>query len=78
MADDVAGLASALGWDRLNQIASPTLVFAGHYDGGCPYELVQTMARQIPGARFELLESGHGDWFFDPRAWEIILDFLQA
>lgn len=65
-------------FERLGRIVSPTLVFAGHYDGGCPYEFVQAMAQQIPEARFELLESGHGDWFFDPKVWEMIIDFLQT
>lgn len=63
-------------FNRLCQIEVPTLVFAGRYDGGCPYQITQAMAEQISGSRFELLESGHGGWYFDPKVWEMISDFL--
>jgi len=64
-------------FDRLPQITAPTLVFGGRYDGSCPPEIIRAMAGQIPGARFELLESGHGNWYFDPAAWEMIIGFLR-
>lgn len=64
-------------FDRLPQISVPTIVFGGKYDGGCPFELVQAMAQQITGARFELVESGHGGWFVDPEVWKKMIDFLQ-
>lgn len=63
-------------FDRLSQIRVPTLVLAGKYDGGCPFRYTRAMAEQIPGSRFELLESGHGSWFFDPAVWSMISNFL--
>lgn len=65
-------------FNRLPQIKAPTLVFGGRYDGGCPPEITRAMANQIPGARYELLESGHGDWYFDPAVWQMIIDFFRA
>lgn len=63
-------------FDRLPQISVPTLVFAGRYDGSNPPEVTRRFADQIPGARYELLDSGHGDWYFDPAAWQMIIGFL--
>jgi len=63
---------------RLPQIKAPTLVFGGRYDNSCPPDITRALADQIPGARYELLESGHGDWYFDPAAWEMIIDFLRG
>ena len=65
-------------FDRLPRIIAPTLVFAGRYDGSNPPEITRALANQIPGARYELLESGHGSWYFDPAAWEMIIDFLRG
>jgi len=64
-------------FDRLPQIKAPTLVFGGRYDGSCPPDITRAMAHQIPGSRYELLESGHGDWYFNPAAWQMIIDFLK-
>ncbi len=64
-------------FDRLGQISVPTLVFGGRYDGSNPPEVTRRFASQIPGARYELLESGHGSWYFDPAAWQMIISFLQ-
>jgi len=65
-------------FDRLSRITAPTLVFAGRYDGSNPPERTRTMAERIPGARYELLESGHGSWYFDLAAWEMVIDFLRG
>ncbi len=62
---------------RLPQIKASTLVLGGRYDGSCPPDITRALAGQIKGARYELLESGHGDWYFDPAAWDMIIDFLQ-
>lgn len=64
-------------FDRLPQIKCPTLVCGGLYDGGNPPEEIRRLAGQIPGARCEFAESGHGDWYFDPKVWETIISFLQ-
>ncbi|AGL00552.1 alpha/beta fold hydrolase [Desulfoscipio gibsoniae] len=63
-------------YDRLPQITASTLVFGGRYDGCCPPEIIRALADQIPGARYELLEAGHGSWFVDPTVWEMITNFL--
>lgn len=65
-------------FDRLPQITAPTLVFGGLYDGSNPPKVTRALAAQIPGARCELLESGHGSWYFDPAAWEMIAGFLRS
>lgn len=65
-------------FNRLSQITSPTLVFGGRYDGSCPPEATRALAQQIPGARYQLLESGHGDWYFDLAVWEMIIAFLSV
>jgi len=61
---------------RLPQLKAPTLVLGGHYDGSCPPDITRALAGQIPGARYELMESGHGDWYFDPAVWDMIIGFL--
>jgi 3-oxoadipate enol-lactonase len=43
----------------LSQLAVPTLVVAGRRDRTRPPELVEAVARAIPGARFEILDTGH-------------------
>ena len=65
-------------FDRLPQITAPTLVFGGLYDGSCSPEIFRSLAGQIPGARCELLEAGHGSWYFDPAAWDMIAGFLRG
>lgn len=64
-------------FDRLSKITAPTLIFGGLYDGSNPPEITEAMAAEIPGARCELVESGHGDWYFDPLVWKMIIDFLN-
>lgn len=64
-------------FDRLPQISVPTLVFGGRYDGSNPPEVTRRFANQIPGARYVLLESGHGSWYFDPTAWHMIIEFFH-
>ncbi|OPX86804.1 MAG: AB hydrolase superfamily protein YvaM [Pelotomaculum sp. PtaB.Bin104] len=65
-------------YDRLPQIkAASTLVFNGRYDGSNPPEVPRAMAGQIPNARFELVEHGHASWYFDPKVWDMIIDFLR-
>jgi 3-oxoadipate enol-lactonase len=45
--------------DDLQRIRAPTLVVAGRRDGTRPPEQVEAVARTIPGARFEILDTGH-------------------
>ncbi len=65
-------------YDRLGQITAPTLVYGGRYDGSCTPEVTKAMAERIPNARYELLEHGHGSWYFDPTVWQMIIDFLNS
>jgi len=62
--------------DRLHRIAAPTLVFGGRYDGSCPPAVSRMLADGIHGARYELVDAGHGNWFFDNEVWDIIIHFL--
>lgn len=62
---------------RLPQISGPTLVYGGLYDGSNPPEEIRRLAGQIPGARCEFAESGHGSWYFDPAVWEKIISFYK-
>lgn len=64
-------------FDRLHQVSVPTLVLGGRYDGSNPPEVTRALADQIPGARYEAMESGHGSWYFDPKVWEMIIRFLK-
>ncbi|MGE5389588.1 MAG: alpha/beta fold hydrolase [Deltaproteobacteria bacterium] len=62
---------------RLHLIKADTLVFNGRYDGSQPPEVLRAMAERIPNARFELVDHGHGSWYFDPAVWDMVIDFLK-
>jgi 3-oxoadipate enol-lactonase len=65
-------------WDRLRQIACPTLVCGGRYDGIAPPKNSENLTSRIPGAELALFEGGHAFLFQDPTANPRILEFLQA
>jgi 3-oxoadipate enol-lactonase len=65
-------------WDRLGQIACPTLVCGGRYDGIAPPKNSENLASRIPGAELALFDGGHAFLFQDPKASPRILEFLQA
>jgi 3-oxoadipate enol-lactonase len=46
-------------WDRLPQIACPTLIAAGRYDGIALPAIQEKMAARIPGARLQVFGGGH-------------------
>ena len=74
-------VAAVLGHDtisRLKDISAPTLAFNGKYDGSIPVSAAEIMAAGIKNCRFELLEHGHGSWFFDQNVWSMIIGFLIA
>jgi len=64
-------------FDRLHQIQAETLVFNGRFDGSQPPEVPRAMAARLPHARFELVEHGHGSWYFDPSVWDMVIEFLN-
>jgi 3-oxoadipate enol-lactonase len=63
-------------YDRLPSIAVPTLVAGGRYDGIAPPENQEALTKQIPGARLEMFDGGHGFFANEPEAMPAILDFL--
>ena len=64
--------------DRLPSIAAPTLIAGGRFDGIAPLRNQEALQRGIPNSRLELFEGGHGFMREDPRALEVIVDFLGA
>ena len=66
-------------WDRLGQMAAPTLVLHGTEDLVIPAENARRLGAAIPGAELVLLEgAGHLYHSEQPeRADEVVLDFLR-
>jgi pimeloyl-ACP methyl ester carboxylesterase len=67
-------------YERLAQIACPTLVITGREDALISWENSRLLSDHIPGAQFVLLEpAGHCFWLEQPeQSGEAILRFLQA
>ncbi len=63
---------------RLGQIACPTLVCGGRYDGIAPPANSEFLAREIPGADLALFDGGHIFFMQDPAAMPAMLAFLGA
>lgn len=66
-------------FDRLGEIALPTMVLAGRYDE-CVPEHAWEMHQRIPGSRFELFEaSAHMPFIEEPDRFDSVMrDFLRA
>ncbi|SPM30698.1 proline iminopeptidase-family hydrolase [Mycobacterium terramassiliense] len=66
-------------FDRLPEIALPTMVLAGRYDE-CVPEHAWEMHQRIPGSRFELFESSaHMPFIEEPDKFDSVMrDFLRA
>lgn len=66
-------------YDRLSQVACPTLVITGKDDALISWENSRILAERIPGAKLMLLEpAGHCFWLEQPeQAREAILAFLK-
>jgi 3-oxoadipate enol-lactonase len=66
-------------YDRLAQIACPTLVITGKDDVLISWENSRILAERIPGAKLVLLEpAGHVFWMEQPeKSLEAILGFLR-
>ena len=65
-------------WDRLADIACPTLIAAGAYDGIAPLKTQDGMVARIPGARLEVFEGGHLFMLQDRRALPAMIAFLES
>ena len=64
-------------WDRLERLDMPALLAAGRYDGIAAPANMEALHRAIAGSRLEWFEGGHVFLLQDPRASEVILDFLR-
>ncbi len=62
---------------RLGQIAAPTLVAAGRYDGIAPLSNSEALAREIPAATLQVFEGGHLFMLQDKSAFPAIIEFLS-
>jgi len=65
-------------WDRLGEIASPTLCIGGRYDRQAPVDNMERLASRIPGARLVLCDGGHLFMIQDRSAWPTIVEFLSG
>jgi 3-oxoadipate enol-lactonase len=63
-------------WDRLPGVTAEVLVCAGRYDGIAPLTNSEALAGQIPGARLQVFDGGHGFMYQDPTALEAMRTFL--
>ena len=65
-------------WDRLAQIACPTLIAAGRYDGIALPSTQEKLASRIPGAGLQWFEGGHLFIIQDRTAAPAMAAFLSA
>ena len=65
-------------WDRLSDIACPTMIAAGRYDGIALPAAQEKMAPRIPGAQLRFYEGGHLFLLQDRNAFPEIITFLKA
>jgi 3-oxoadipate enol-lactonase len=65
-------------WDRLSQIACPTMIAAGRYDGVALPETQERMAGRIPGAKLQFFDGGHLFILQDRTALPAIIAFLHG
>ncbi|KRB52334.1 MAG: alpha/beta fold hydrolase [Pseudomonadota bacterium] len=63
-------------WERLPQIAVPTLIAGGRYDGVALPETQERMAARIPGAELRMFDGGHLFMIQDRTAVPAMIEFL--
>jgi 3-oxoadipate enol-lactonase len=63
-------------WDRLPQIACPTLIAAGRYDGIALPDTQEKMAERIPSASLQFFDGGHLFMIQDRTAVPAMTAFL--
>jgi 3-oxoadipate enol-lactonase len=63
-------------YDRLPQIAAPTLVAAGRYDGIAPVSNSQVLAERLANAELRVYEGGHLFLMQDRTAFADIIQFV--
>ncbi len=64
-------------FDRLGRLDMPVLIAAGRYDGIAPPANQEALHGAIEGSRLEWFDGGHVFMLQDPRAGEVIRDFLR-
>ncbi len=65
-------------WDRLGQIACPTLIAAGRHDGVALPAAQERMAGRIPGAQLRFFDGGHMFMIQDRAALPAMIEFQNA
>ena len=64
---------------RLSRISAPTLVVWGRDDRLFPAQSAQRMAREIPGARLEIMDTGHSPHEEKPQEFvALVRQFLEG
>ena len=63
-------------FDRLHRLRMPVLIAAGRYDAIAPPANQESLHAAIAGSRLEWFEGGHVFMYQDPRAGDVIRDFL--
>ena len=64
-------------YDRLPSLNVPVFVCGGHYDGIAAPENSKALANQLPNAKLEFFEGGHGFLRQDEKAFQRIIEFLK-
>jgi len=67
-----SALSGANGWARLGEVGVPTLVVHGRYDLP-PVAMAEGLARAIPHATLEILETGHFPYVEDPEGMAAVV-----
>ena len=65
-------------WERLGQIACPTMIAAGRFDGIALPATQERMAGRIPGAQLQFFDGGHLFMIQDRAANPAITSFLNG
>ncbi|MBO6886314.1 MAG: alpha/beta hydrolase, partial [Marivita sp.] len=61
----------------LPHIAVPSLVLSGRFDDQSPLDLSETLVRQLPNARLEVIDGGHGLLFNEDAAIDAVLSHFE-
>lgn len=64
-------------WDRLGNIACPTLVAYGEFDALAPPENSRAIASRITDSELRGYQGGHGFVWQDRQAWPDIIEYLS-
>lgn len=65
--------------ELLPKIKVPVLIIAGKEDKACPVEAAETMQKQIPGAKLQVMNTAHiGNVELPEEYTKVVLDFLRS